>query len=829
MIGNTSSTLGIATSGAYNTFNFGGEAFLAKFSSNGTIQWATYYGGVGGTDGNGVTTDIQGNAYITGSTTSPAGSGIATNGAYQTSRVASDAFLAKFSGNGSIIWGTYFGGLSYDWGYGISADHFGNVYITGSTMSDTNIATKGAFQTSFEGPILNNIAGVYGGDAFLAKFDTSGKIKWATYYGGKGVDQAVGIATDISENVFISGTTSSDSGIVTNGAFQTSLSGGVDAFIVKFNENGTREWATYYGNAVNNAYNNYGNINYYNNDIATDNQGNIYMSGIALNSSGIATRGSYLSSYSPKYGDGYVVKFNNDGIRQWGTYYAGISRDIAADVAGNVYVTGATQDSFGVATNGAYQTVFGGNDWFNNTGDAFLAKFGNLINDAGIDSFITPIGNYCVDTVPVSFILKNSGNKELDSVKINLTINGNILTTYNWFGHLKADSTLVLNFGNYKFPPGPDIVKVWTYNPNGFLDSFPQNDTAVSKINIYPLPNANAGPDTILCYHETYTMQGSGGVSYTWHPATYLSSANNPNAIAVLPNTEQYVLVVSNTIGCNDSASVLLKVRPKIKVKALVNNTTVCYGESITLSAEAEGGDSLHYKYNWVNDSLTGDSVTKKIYRSGWHKIKLSDNCSPTPGIDSIYITVISPVKSVFTWVPIQNNIQKRPVQFLNQSANATNYLWIFGNGDSGRIQSPVYTYADTGTYKVMLVANNQNQCPGDTAFGTITIISNEVNIYIPNAFSPNRDGINDVFNISGIGIKSYSYNIYNQWGEHIYASPNLFLAAKSQGTPQGEVAGWDGTFKGKQVPQGIYIYQLDLVDIFGDHHFLNGNITLMR
>jgi len=335
----------------------------------------------------------------------------------------------------------------------------------------------------------------------------------------------------------------------------------------------------------------------------------------------------------------------------------------------------------------------------------------------------------------------------------------------------------------------------------------------------YPLPAATAGPDTVLCRDEAYTMQGAGGITYQWIPATYLSSSTDPNAIATLPNTQHYILVVSNKQGCHDTSQVLLKVHPPLTIKAIVNNAEVCYGQTIVLSAIAHGGDSLHYKFKWINDGANGDYVAEKAYQSGWHKVIVSDNCTPVNVADSVYITVIPPTKAVFIYSPATKIKTNHDVSFINQSTNAASYLWTFGTNDSSKQVSPVYIYTDTGDYKITLVAYGFNNCPNDTAYGFIKLITDQVTIYIPNAFSPNGDGVNDYFDISGIGIKSYSYNIYNRWGEHIYSSP---LERPGE-------AGWDATFHGVGAPEGVYLYQLDVTDIFDQHHYLSGNVTLMR
>ena len=406
--------------------------------------------------------------------------------------------------------------------------------------------------------------------------------------------------------------------------------------------------------------------------------------------------------------------------------------------------------------------------------------------------------------------------RDLNTIKINLgkdtvICNGDTLTLHTgytgttWSTGAQGPAIKVSQPGKY-----------WAFLHNGVCTS---SDTI--RVGVKQLHIANAGPDTTLCYDQTYTMQGSGGDIYTWLPATYLSSATNPKAQAILPNTENYLLIVKTTSGCIDSASVLLKVRPKLHVQSFALPNPVCYGQNTIIYAVGKGGDSDHYSFAWPRDSAMGDSISKKLYANQWHKVILKDNCTPDSVEDSIYIKVFPAPKAAFDWQPKQYNILKRKVNFLNESTNASRYTWSFGTGDSSSEISPSYIYADTGDFSVKLIAYGNN-CPNDTALATIKIISGQVTIFIPNAFTPDGDGINDYFDIKGTNIKSYSCNIYNRWGEHLYSS-NVVDDQTGSGL------GWDGSFQGNRVPDGVYLYQLDVTDIFGGHHFFNGNVSVLR
>jgi len=352
--GNTSSTSSIATSGAYQTIYGGGsyDAFLVKFNSSGAIQWATYFGGSGIDYGTGVATDGSGNVYMTGYTGSS--SAIATSGAYQTTFGGSeDVFLVKFNSSGAIQWATYYGGSGVDEAFAATTDGSGNVYITGYSASASAIATSGAYQTTFGG----------GNDAFLAKFNNSGAIQWATYYGGSTTDAGTGVAIDGSGNVFIVGYTYSSSAIATSGAYQTTYGGACDGFLAKFNSSGAIQWGTYFG----------GSGTDYGEGVASDGSGNVYINGQTSSVSGIATSGAYQTAFVSTSEDDFLAKFNNSGAIQWATYYGGsggnLGYGVATDGSANIYITGYTSSASGIATSGAYQTAYGGVD------DAFLADF----------------------------------------------------------------------------------------------------------------------------------------------------------------------------------------------------------------------------------------------------------------------------------------------------------------------------------------------------------------------------------------------------------------------------------------------------------------------
>ena len=354
--GATLSTSNIATFNAHQLIFGGGldDAILAKFDASGLRLWATYYGGTEHEVAQALTVDRNGNAIITGHTESV--NNISTAGAYGTTyNFAYDVFIAKINTFGSRVWGTYYGDSDLDEAYGIACDSVGDIYITGGTVSSSGISTPGTHQ-------LNN-AGFL--DGFVSKFNAAGtSLLWASYYGGPGNDFGTVIEVDKTGRVFVGGTTGSNSGIATPGSHQATQGSVDDAFLVAFNNAGTRLWATYYG----------GNDVDYINDLLIDHNGDLFFCGSSTSPNAISTPGAYQSTlYSANNYDSYFTKFSPAGQCLYGTYYGSdgndVARGITRDNSLRLYVAGETTSSNNMAIPGAHQFFPGG------TNDAFVARF----------------------------------------------------------------------------------------------------------------------------------------------------------------------------------------------------------------------------------------------------------------------------------------------------------------------------------------------------------------------------------------------------------------------------------------------------------------------
>ncbi|MCP1381951.1 SBBP repeat-containing protein [Runella salmonicolor] len=310
------------------------DLYIAKYNTNGILQWVRSAGGPNSDLANSIAVDAAGNAYITGYFQGTSTFGTASITA--TPLPYDDVFIAKYTTNGTFQWVKSAGGSSNDFGYDIAADSNGNVYVTGSYFGT-------AF---FDGtPITSEGSN----DVFLAKYNTNGGKEWVRSAGGTGTENGQGVAVDGNGNVYISGnfntTVRFDNRYVTS-------KGNNDIFIAKYTTDGTNLWLRSAG-GINNENGR---------EIAVDAIGSVYLTGY-YNTSAMFGGSSLVSA---GYNDLYVAKYSTNGDFEWATSAGGANDDygqgIAIDASGNVFVVGnfELKGVYGnktITSAGSYDTV----------------------------------------------------------------------------------------------------------------------------------------------------------------------------------------------------------------------------------------------------------------------------------------------------------------------------------------------------------------------------------------------------------------------------------------------------------------------------------------
>ena len=243
---------------------------------------------------------------------------------------------------------------------------------------------------------------------------------------------------------------------------------------------------------------------------------------------------------------------------------------------------------------------------------------------------------------------------------------------------------------------------------------------------------------------------------------------------------------------------------------------TICLGDTIQLTASSSGAGVI----TWYSDAAgtnvigTGSPLAEIPTTIGTHVYYVREDGPCPSNMDSIVVEV----RGVTAQINATPMTGPTPLNVLFGNGSTTGpgivYWWDLGTGDTSSLYQPSYTYNDEGVYTVVLVVTD-GMC---FATDTITIETlGESSILIPNVFTPNGDGNNDVFRVDGVNLKSVNCEIYNRWGQMMYSWDNV-------------KGYWDGrTLSGTEVPDGTYFYIIKAEGYDGEEYFQKGGFSLIR
>ncbi len=585
--------------------------------------WGTYAGtriadNFGFDFGFSCSTDPTGNVFMAGTLEYSLGSTLLSNivsaGAHQTTfQNTRTAFLMKFNENGVRQWGTFYAGNFDESGNSCAADANGNVFLAGTAQSTMNIATPGAHQT------VRDISD----DAFLVKFNAAGVRQWGTYFGKEYGEQGKSVTVDNSGNVYMSGTGGPSVNFGTSGTHQQTGAGGTEAFLVKFNTNGTRLWSTVFG----------GSLQDEGAGCNTDASGNVYLTGWTSSTTGIATPGASQTVYGGDIRDLFIAKFNSNGGRLWSTYLGGPGRDFqwegdakpAIDAAGNVYISGWTNSTIGMATPGAYQITMAGNT------DAILAKW----NATGALQWCTYYGGSGVEEA-FSSAIDAQGNVYF----VGGTRTANIMATVG------AHQTVLNNGGD------------------GFLAAF---DGAGQRLwGTYYGGNGNDDKAWNVTVH-----QPSGAI--------YICGQTNSTTDIATPGAHQ------TTFAGNLTDAFLVKFRdcPSTGGATITTNSPVCVGQNLNLSVPAVAGATYTWAgpngFNLFNSTTSNPTINNVgVNASGLYGVTVTANGCPG-SLGTVNVTV-TPAPTAPNAVTLTPGVCRDSVARFEVTSAGTTFNWYATN-----------------------------------------------------------------------------------------------------------------------------------------------------
>ncbi len=664
-----SSTLTFGTTTLTNTG--GTDIFIVKYTATGNVVWAKSADGGYCDEGTSITTDEAENVYLTGyfKSNSITFGNITLNNSGNNN--THDIFIAKYNSNGNEIWAKSFGGSSADYGTSITTDKTGNIYFIGNFSSST---------ITFGNTTLTQVGG---GDIFFAKCDINGNVIWAKSFGGSSYDGGISIITDEIGSVYFTGSFMSSTVIFDTTTLTNINAGYYDIFIVKYNPNGNMIWAKSAG----------GGDNDVSNSISTDKVGNVYLTGDF--SFPNITFGD-ITLTNAGYDDIFITEYDSNGNVLWakraGSDNFDYGRSITTDAMGNIYLTGDFWSN----------TITFGNTTLNNTG--FLDVFTTRLN-------------------------LNTGNNGpvCEGYPLNVTVSANPEATFVWTGPNGFSSTeqnpVVSNSATTAMSGTYDV----TVTLNGM------SGTGSTQVTVKPMPStpvvSNNGP---VCSGNVLSLTASTipDATYFWTgPNGFTSTEQNPvvsyNSTTAMSGTYNVTATVNGCTSPAGSTTVVVNETPATPMAG--NNGPICEGSELSLTASFVPDAT----YLWTGPNgftsieqnpIVSNNAT--IIMSGTYSVTASLNNGCISDVSLTQVTV-KPMPST----PIAGN--NGPVcsgNVLSLTASTipdATYLWTGPNGFTSTEQNPIVSNNATtimsGTYNVTATVNGCTSPAGST-----TVIVNE-------------------------------------------------------------------------------------------------------
>ena len=823
IIGWTNSNNNISSPGSFQTtYGAQDDILLAKFSTNGQLLWATYYGDAGFDTGLQVESDGMANIIISGWTSSLVN--MTTSGAFQTTYGGntSDNFIAKFDQAGNRLWATYYGGNGDDYADALLVNAAGDIYLSGSTNSPNNIATAGSFQPSVS----------TGYDVFLARLTANGGRTWATYFGGNGDDTAYRLRQGNDGAIYMVGYTLSTDRMATAGAFQINKSSGRDAFISRFEDSGLLSWSSYYG----------GNANDFGYGLVVDGNDHLFVNGYTEGSNNLSATGTtaqlnygggtkdgFISKFAPctapmlNFGNSgfacgpvdYVFEFGLAGQPPFTIYYSidGISQtpwitnnsNFFPTVDANLWTKIIQIDSVKSGScKGVVNSVWGFvqvrdsiqatqpvilcdplTSTYTVTVDLSGGAFGDFSTVGPNGGFINSVTDRFVSTAipfndPYFVLFTESGTfSNCDTISFQ-GVSGCMIPCGTAFGQVSnggpycPGSSAALNASgatSYQWsgPNGftstlqnPVINNVNSTNAGLYIVTVTDGNNCTATLSttviVNAAPNVTASSNGPICAGSVLNLMSSGGASYQWSGPNSFTSNLQNPTITNVNTTNAGVYMVTVTNGNNCTATLSTTVMVNSAPNVTASSNGPICAGSV-LNLMSSGGASYQWSGpNGFTSSLQNPVITNVSNQNQGSYIVTVTNANGCTSSSSVLLSINS--------APLALLSSNSPVcnggDISFQLSGGTSYIWQGPNGFVSTLQNPTIsnvTSLNSGTYSVTVTG--QNSCT--TAVSTIVNVIGQLNV-AASSNSPVCQG--DTIKLTANGGTSY-----------IWSGPNGFNA----------------------------------------------------
>ena len=333
-----------------------------------------------------------------------------------------------------------------------------------------------------------------------------------------------------------------------------------------------------------------------------------------------------------------------------------------------------------------------------------------------------------------------------------------------------------------------------------------------ATITIIPPGHFKVTPDTAICINSSVQLGVSGGQSYTWTPAAMLNDPNSPNPVSkpVLPT--KFYVTGKDFNNCNVIDSVMVNILPKTIFKAPPDKS-VCKGMSVVL----DGYNGSKNLYAWspavyLNNSASSAPLATPDQTTVFNVTITDPVCVQYDTSFTIQVIVNDPPDVV---AGKSNDIDCSTLSAQLNASGASTYTWVPGtNLSDPYISSPVATL--TATTQFVVQGTGTNGCSATDSVTVIVTKTGQNAFSVPNAFTPNSDGLNDCFGVHNWGnVILQDFSIYNRWGQRVFETKNPSDC-------------WDGTFQGRKQDAGNFVYLIKASSFCGDI-IRKGTLLLIR
>lgn len=409
----------------------------------------------------------------------------------------------------------------------------------------------------------------------------------------------------------------------------------------------------------------------------------------------------------------------------------------------------------------------------------------------------------------------------------NQSTNNSSTPFYHWdFGvpNLSSDTSNLLN-PTYMYPDTGIYVVTLITNPGK-----PCTDTLKKKVYVYPpLSVYYKRPGNQCLRNNAFNFTTEGiylpQTTYLWEfdttavPAT--STLKNPQGVHFTEAGLFFIKLKAKQFACQDSFidSVRIIPRPKARINNL--QKSICAPALVGFSNGSSSVLPLNYYWQFSNGNTSADFEPHQIFSpAGTYAatliVETRELCRDTSVAILSGIQVLPKPVAEFTFSPKEASIFDAYISIqgvANEAALTTTFS--FGDGHTSNVFENTHVYSDYGTYAITQIVMNDVGCR-DTLSGVVKILP-EFRFWMPNSFTPDNNGQNDVFIPVTIGISQYQFEIYNRWGERIFETNN----------PK---EGWNGNYKGKECQQGIYVWKLSFKNVISEQTEQHaGHVNLFR